>query len=502
MDITAAKLGANMAVSSLTASGQMGSEKIESATSTHVQDGDLPANTKSVVGMTATYTITDGGFYFLREPKMNWDVDYQLTVGTGSDLWYFANNTNGGMLSKRVFGIGGNISAVCPSFAWNYPNFTNLAYAYEDTSDNLGVGVTLPKGWYALNATTFEATPFNLKDNPVIIPSFDELEITGTGDYPNIAAIIKENWFELEEQRTFTISEKNVLEGSMVFAADMTNFKSVIGNASDEFAMKIMQLLAVANLIENTENNWQKFTCKAPFGSVVKLVLSWKIPAYIEPKYLPIGYEQKVLFDGKPTRMDLSNYGLGIVYAMSSEDLIPLAEGQDIHYEYTANGETKSGVLLYYHYQSAIGGLSVGADDGMGIAHSSALGMTAFSYSRNLVAIDLGEVTNLKMWIEYRYDRPYILRYYMKGTEAVFLPISHDKAVEHGKNGSLQVRGNGYYTTVWKWMPYQQTLDGVDTHMVDVMFMGNSMGYNGLWLGLMWKVTYAEGKVYEVKTEA
>lgn len=59
--------------------------------------------------------------------------------------------------------------SLCPTFSQAYPGYDNLLYAYEETHDTMGLGITLPAGWYAANTSTFAVTAFDLDANPIAV---------------------------------------------------------------------------------------------------------------------------------------------------------------------------------------------------------------------------------------------------------------------------------------------------------------------------------------------
>lgn len=71
-----------------------------------------------------------------------------------------------GMLSLPCLAV---TPSLCPNFAAHYDGYDIIMYVYEPTSDNMGMGLTVPAGWYAVNTSTFAFTQFDLENNPIEI---------------------------------------------------------------------------------------------------------------------------------------------------------------------------------------------------------------------------------------------------------------------------------------------------------------------------------------------
>lgn len=145
--------------------------------------------------------------------------------------------------------------------------------------------------------------------------------------------------------------------------------------------------------------------------------------------------EKTILFDGTPTKLDLSSVGFGYAYLCSQDDLVSLAKGQDVHYEFTADGVTYSGVIDVIGYQSVLATpylisteeKAVGANSGYPfLIYAPTLGGTGFQLSME-VGLDVGEVTNIKLWTEYNENKPYFITGYYNGSTDVFLPTDQSK---------------------------------------------------------------------------
>ena len=436
-------------ISKLKANGQIGSEGKKSFSSAFTPSptefAKFPDDVKmpeGVIGMTANVKFAGEGYYFLNNPKENRDEDYYFSFNSNDpadpDFWFIANNTNSGMLNKRSFGIGGNVSKVCPTFWLNYPEYTNIAYFYEPTSDNLGLGMTVPAGWFALNTTTFALTPFDLINNPIIVPS-DFTPVTAQGTVG--MDFIKANWFELKKEISFVIKEKNLLihEGiGNVCFADI----SALWDVNDEMAAKLGTTCVFVFHESSTESGHKWLLLLPETVEYITLTYSGGIKP-IDPKYLGIETETTVLFEGTPMKLDLSSYGVGIVYQLSTEDLVRAAESLDVHFEYEVGGQKHSGVLNILG-QNEIGAISYfRAEADVSFAYVEDLGGSGFIFA----AGDIGDISNMRVWTEYNADKPYYISRSpnIKPDPDTWYPFSHEKAVTAAQKGLLILHWqNGY----------------------------------------------------------
>lgn len=80
-----------------------------------------------------------------------------------SRLFYTSQN---GMVDKPMLAVSTDL---CPSFTQAYSEYDSIVYAYEETHDTMGLGLTLAPGWHAANTSTFTVIPFDLEANPIAI---------------------------------------------------------------------------------------------------------------------------------------------------------------------------------------------------------------------------------------------------------------------------------------------------------------------------------------------
>lgn len=151
-----------------------------------------------------------------------------------------------------------------------------------------------------------------------------------------------------------------------------------------------------------------------------------------------------VLFDGKPTRTDLTSMDVGFAYLCSAEDLLTLGKGQNIHYEFTAGGVKYFGVMNDLFYESAFNApvykgdtVTYGEDTATPmLVYVSSLGGTGFLYGGH----DMGEITNLKLWTVYSDNMPYYVTGFNDGAKEVFFPVEQEKVYSAVRDMRLIVR--------------------------------------------------------------
>jgi hypothetical protein len=96
-----------------------------------------------------------------------------LNVGTllcNLTDWRVKYETVNGVTNLPVLTVSGDmLCALCPVFFGGLSEYDCLIYAYEETHDTLGMGITLKKGWFAVNSATFAMKPVDLS----VTPCFD-----------------------------------------------------------------------------------------------------------------------------------------------------------------------------------------------------------------------------------------------------------------------------------------------------------------------------------------
>lgn len=103
------------------------------------------------------------GFKLLT-PSVRPETD-ALTVFQDGDKGIYYNDNDGALTKPCLFFT----APMCPLFPVYYAGYDTILYVYEETSDNLGLGMTLQPGWYAINSTTYAMTAFDLEQTPIVM---------------------------------------------------------------------------------------------------------------------------------------------------------------------------------------------------------------------------------------------------------------------------------------------------------------------------------------------
>ena len=567
----------------LSAKGQIGGEDIIERIELS-ESRQTVATTQDIVGATITEYVEGRRKFILpkQRPKVSGGevgTEFRTTASGSKAFLGMLYGTYEGYLTKPCFMFTGELlyTTGCPFFwniAENLATYDSLLYAYEDTPDALGLGLTFTKGWHALSSTTFANKPLEEDECPIFI--FDAMGVFNAGTSEAMALF--EACFQPYETAEFEVKPENKLPrrdgyyqiinadvskitevepflayfanfvapvtwneygvtidySTGVYGADMANSTATItwsepkpidakylpeplrfgsehkiytydGNHKERLAIPfpgeaILLMVRISDDSPKLEGfrrialsdgtiltSEQVQSADFPYGNefgvtgqFIPMPISSNIPIVasvtgtmsaefptglyvvqaaadsgsyvsevdlgdiiepIEPKYLPYNYGRKILFEGKPPKVDLTSYGLGTVYQIEDGDIFPNTEGQDIHYIYEVNSKRKSGVMHHFTYAPNIQGMTATDTVSVGIAYSDMLGFSAFAgVTDTALGVDLGDITYLCLWIEYRYDKPYIIRSYRRSNEIYFIPFSQEKAINHAINGSLEVR--------------------------------------------------------------
>ena len=328
-------------IKELESNARIGSEVIETLTLTPNKPLiDYTSNIKDLIGRTVTQEFPKE-FYLLTDPKERHFHEYQIWMNTFSNtVGVSIGNIALPGLSVPIFGISNDIWSICPTFPINYTNYEAIIYVYKEIENALDLGITVQKGWYAVNSDTLEFTPFDIENNPIMIsPSYFD---TVDDDEKDYAEIIKENWFELTKTRTFTIKEENIwylededVNAFFICAADVSkinDFDSEAANPDPDFGLALGLVICVCLLTfggEKDENgNVKNLTYNAYLtvngeknGKVdINEVVGIKT---IDPKWLPEGLATETYVKEEIAKVDVSSQLAD--YALKSE--IPSTEG-------------------------------------------------------------------------------------------------------------------------------------------------------------------------------
>ena len=136
--------------------------------------------------------------------KPNVEGNATIAVSNANDM-YIAYDTAKGVLNKPCLIISGDaVRIVFPYMSGGniYEGYDAILYAYETVTDTYGMGLSMAKGWYVVNTTTFAFVPINIIETPVYIP--DEMRVINQSYF--------EYAFPLCETITYTVAEENFIE--------------------------------------------------------------------------------------------------------------------------------------------------------------------------------------------------------------------------------------------------------------------------------------------------
>lgn len=127
-----------------------------------------------------------------------------------SSSYYYTEisySNHDGMLSQPCLIVSSSMKSNCPSFFRPDTQYQALLYAFEEVTDTLGMGLTLAKGWHAVNPDTFANEPFDPKAHPFIF----HVSIIEEYAKPDAEAYLK-GLFTANETITFTIAPENIYQ--------------------------------------------------------------------------------------------------------------------------------------------------------------------------------------------------------------------------------------------------------------------------------------------------
>jgi hypothetical protein len=283
MDMQAASYGANKAIEQLVQAGQVGQEQTGSISLvTGENTGVVPV--KELVGLKMKATFPGSGISILTEPKTeaHKDEDFLVNFTAGEKKWYVRNSDLDGALSKKCLGIGGDFSDSCPTFAVNYPGYNLLTYFYEETKDNLGLGLTAPKGWYATNLQTFAFTPFDFDRNPFV--TADIGGATTFLDYQVDDMEKFKDFLDLKKTVSFTVAESSLLDVGAIGTLVFCGYAPAI-DPSD--VSNISATLLTGVCVAKTSGNVDGVVIN-PTAAVSNLAVTYPLPPKtIDPNFIP-----------------------------------------------------------------------------------------------------------------------------------------------------------------------------------------------------------------------
>lgn len=243
-----------------------------------------------------TYTPETGGLLLARD-----DSSYPLTI---------SYEDCGGMLSSScLLFYAAEFTEMCPTFFKDLDKYQALAYAFDEVNDTMGMGITLAKGWHAVNTNTFANEPFNLNEHKVWFRQ-ELIDLYATDE---TAKAYLSTVFNSRETHSFIITEENIstkeIEGDPFTVVSDGPFECFVMFASPEVRM-------VRREIDGT--------------SIITEITAKKI----NPKFLPdggFGYTEKKSFTYDGTVDGYTFVEIyGVPFVKLSDDPIDLNEVTNI----------------------------------------------------------------------------------------------------------------------------------------------------------------------------
>lgn len=162
-----------------------------------------------------------------------------------------------------------------------------------------------------------------------------------------------------------------------------------------------------------------------------------------------------MFYEGTPTKLDLTAYSMGTMYLVSTENILSLAKGQDVYYEYTANGNSVKGVM---DSLTISGGNVVMCTDGQNTAMSYQAGLGGLGFACVIdgtsVGKDLGDIM-LKLWTEYNPNRNYIVPV---GDDGTIPNINSEEVINSLRTGNVCIKVGAYLYKVVRSVCYDSII--------------------------------------------
>lgn len=202
-------------ISELEGSGQIGSESTRYEKIGYVTDAETSLEySGDLVGLKVEDYCQGRRFAVADIPRPNLENN-TVFAASGDDAQIVYSDNNGMLDKPALIMAGGAVGHLAPEAYAIDPRIDTVAYLYETTSDNIGLGLTLEKGWYALNLAKEILIPLDLSKTPVRF--YDEV----------LTALFKEEYLPIMEQHfadkretiTYIVKPENVAE---VYDADFS----------------------------------------------------------------------------------------------------------------------------------------------------------------------------------------------------------------------------------------------------------------------------------------
>ena len=300
--------------------GQVGHENKKTIVVPNSTTVDGPQlSVQQLIGANVTVKFGDSGCYFLTDPKALPEADWQVGYKVAGGDFVVSYNDNKGLITKPALGIH-YPKVACPTFPLNYPEYDSLVFIAEETSDTMGLGLTVQRGWYAFNFTTFAHTPFDLANNPFVVDAFEDF--TGNSDeYRKDLEFGVNNFFVKKQYHTFTVQEKNVyvyeaFTGVSAFAVSWSDISALNGSSDLEQIRSISPAVVVGGLDDGGVDG--VYSIVKPSGSIfiqyhVEVTYVDSITT-MHPKYLPE--------EAKPKIVDMGEFTVGYGTDTTFNDII------------------------------------------------------------------------------------------------------------------------------------------------------------------------------------
>lgn len=193
--------------------------------------------------------------------------EMELTEGNNicnSDTLFVGYHTLNGILSKAA------IFVACPNMgSYDFQEGWAFVYAFEETSDTMGLGLTIQQGWYAINSNTFQIVPITLEEYPVLIAP-DQVKdgiLPGCEEYMDAL-------FPRMDTYEYTVAERNMIDmGDGLYWIAPANVQDI--GSEDSFLISLF----VPSFVWGPEAVQNNSTCQ--------MEISQRIVHKIDPKFIP-----------------------------------------------------------------------------------------------------------------------------------------------------------------------------------------------------------------------
>lgn len=240
----------------------------------------------------------------LTTPKERPPYDENTTILNGGMT--VMQYTDHDVLDKKVLAIGlgfeyGMQYFNASFFGKYYPDYNGLVYVFDETSDKLGLGITLQQGWYAINSTTFATTPIDINECPILI-------LKNAIDADEDKKPEAHEYFVPQEKIEYVAEKQNV--------ATYDGYTFVSPYAVSDWCTRFTEEDA-CNLLERASAHTAMYVSVVAddngyFDDPAVLIegqhikVTW--PAQLDPKFLPDGVGGVYDIDLTPFGYDASNF--------------------------------------------------------------------------------------------------------------------------------------------------------------------------------------------------